>query len=278
LSQTIKKLRDGSNATISVSSRASCPSRLSREASSPCKESGSGIARLILWIGDTIDQPTEEHEFLLARKSGISEEGRESFLAQVTNSITEADRMIAGLSDNVNCGKISFQGNGLDFAREVFRGLDLRLRAVRRHLLQLRATREKIKHQSTKHSLDSVKVPAPAPVEIDESFQQKLIVEHDTLVDELLENREMIIRIERTGHEIAQLQSDYNALMVEQTERIRVIRRTVDEAAEQYEHGQGQLDQLADRSKRQNLWISIIIIVISLFLLIKQLREDLKRM
>jgi hypothetical protein len=253
----------------------------SKKPTSPFNESASSIARLLLSISDSIREHSaafiDKHEFLLARKSSMSEEDREHFVAELTCSLDRADTMIGRLGDNVSTGRIPFQGNGLDFAREVFRGLDLRLRAVRRQLSQLQDARNKLKFQSRTITKESVKVPAAEPIEIESEFQERLIVEHDPLVDELLHERETIIRIQQMGMEVAQTQIDYRTQIIEQTERIHVIRNTIDEAAENYDKGTKDLSSLTERAKRQNLWISLVIIAISLLLLIKQLREDLKR-
>jgi methyl-accepting chemotaxis protein len=251
---------------------------------SPFNESASAISRLILSIGDSIDEHSEafidKYESFLARKSAMSDEQREVFVGQITSSISNAESLIAQLAEKINSGKIRFQGDALDFSAEVFRALDHRLARVRQQFAALRAAREKIKMRFSPNLSRSthLQIERPELPKIPEPFAQSLALEHQTVLDELLSDHARVIRVETAGEELATLQRIYNELVAAQTETIRVIRGNMEGAAVDYEEGADTLNVVADRTKWRHFWISMIIIILGLMLLWGQFKEGLKRM
>jgi t-SNARE complex subunit (syntaxin) len=144
----------------------------------------------------------------------------------------------------------------------------------------MRAERENVKLQSRAptssgfRSRAPARAVSPAPA-VDSQFELALEREHQSLTNELLESHAMIVQTQAIGEEIANLHRIYNAMVAEQTEKIRVIRQEVEDAADSYTKGDQEIHKAADRSKFQHLWISIVIYVMALMLLFKQLQRDL---
>ena len=252
-------------------------------------EASYNIANLILSIGraieDNHDSFVDRFGAILSRKSSMSEEERDVFVSETISSISSAEQLISELAANVNSGRMGLSGNAIDHSIGVFACLDRMLGQVKRNFAIMRAQRENVKIQS-KYGMsltrDAVKVAptrtTPAKPDIDESYQNELSLEHQSVMDELLEFHDQLVKAESLAEEIATMQRIFNDMMAEQTEKIRVIRSEVEEAAVNYEVGTKEVDRAAKRTKWQHLWISIVIYCIALLLLFKQLREDLKRM
>jgi t-SNARE complex subunit (syntaxin) len=109
---------------------------------------------------------------------------------------------------------------------------------------------------------------------VDGQFELALRREHQHLVHELLESHAMVVQTQAIGEEIANLHRIYNAMIAEQTEKIKIIDAEVEKAAKDYDKGTEEVRKAAGWSKCQHRWISIVIYILAVMLLIKQLRYD----
>lgn len=252
-------------------------------------EASYNIANLIFSIETAIDDNQEafvdKYGSILSRKSSMSEADRESFVAETNTSLSTAEQLISELAANVNSGRIGLSGNAIDHSIGVFACLDQMLSRVKRKFAVMRAQRENVKIQTKSgmgllHKTVTVTPTRTTPTnpDIDSSYQHELSMEHQSIVDELLQFHDQLVKTESLAEEIATMQRIYSDMVAEQTEKIRVIRSEVEEAAINYEEGTKEVDKAAKRTKWQHLWISLVIYALAFLLLFKQLREDLKRM
>lgn len=251
-------------------------------------EASYNIANLVNAIQQSVrdnnDQFIDQYGAILSRKSSMSEEERALFVAETNASVSEAEQLISDLASNVNSGKLGLIGNGIDHSVGVFSCLDFMLSGVKKEFALMRARRENIKIQAKTAARELVKSTfehnptrtEPARQEIDNGFEQKLELEHQSVVNELLEFHDQLVRTESLAEEVATMQKIYSDMITEQTEKIRVIRSEVEEAAKNYEEGAASVRSYADKAKFQHLWVSVAIYIISLLLLVKQIREDLR--
>jgi hypothetical protein len=208
----------------------------------------------------------------------MTDKQRSVFLSQTGHSLSSVESLINQLANSVKAGKVPFSGNAIDHSIGVFAALDHRLRIVRRDFQLLRAAREEAKIQMRLPVAAEDVDPArwkrsPAP-RVDPEFELQLQQEHDFLRRELLDTHEHVIQVQAVGEEIAELQGIYNTMIAEQTAQIRLIKEDIERATENYQKGSGELDILANKSKFQHLWISIVIYLLAFMLLFKQLSRE----
>ena len=248
------------------------------------------IANLVLSIQKSIednrDSFVDKYGAILSKKSSMSEDERAIFVAETNASIASAEQLISELAANVRSGHMRLKGNAIDHSIGVFSCLDHMLSKTKRDFALMRAQRENIKIQtkqigrttSTKRTDIKPTRTDPVKQDLDAGFQDKLNLEHQSVVDELLEFHDQLVRTESLAEEIATMQKIYTDMVAEQSEKIRVIRSDVEEAALEYEKGTKELDKAAERSKWRNFWVSMAIYFMAFMLIFKQLREDIKRM
>ena len=247
-------------------------------------ETSSKIAKLLQSINrsikDTKESFIDKYGIVLAMKHDMSDDERMIFVEQTQVSIQQAQKLINQLAENIKSGKMRLKGNAIDHAIGVLKCLDLSLDKIKRSFALMQAKREQVKIQITSINAKPPPIAITNPtknennqtrnnIQIDSNFQQQLEQEHSSILQELLDFHDQITQTERMAEEIAQLTKTFNELMVEQTEKIRVIRSEVEKATDDYESGTKEVKKSIDSSKYQHLWMSLIILFLSFMLLFK---------
>ncbi|OHT03585.1 hypothetical protein TRFO_29019 [Tritrichomonas foetus] len=229
-------------------------------------------------IKETCDAYVDQYGAILARKSDMSDKERTIFVEQTTSSISHAEKLINQLAENIKSGKMGLKENEIDHAIGVFKCLDLNLNSIRQSFALMRAKREQIKMKmnsigSNPPPIKITKMPpkmtSEPKIEVNYEYQNKLEQEHDTVLRELLEFHDQILQTERISEEIAVLTRTFNELIIDQTEKIRIIKSDVEKATEDYETGTKEVKKASDSSKYQHLWMSCVILFLSFMLLFK---------
>lgn len=256
-------------------------------------EAANKIATLLYSINQSIEETREsyidQYQTILARKSDMTNEERKIFIEQTATSLHNSETFIEQLADNIKSGKMRLKGSAIDHAIGVLTCLNQSLNKSKRNFTIMKAQREQVQLK-----LSTIKANPPpinstyispsktkynpdldsdddnsSNFKIDINYQQQLEQEHDNVLNELLEFHDQLTQTERIAEEIATLTQTFNELMVEQTERIVVIRSEVEKATEDYESGTKEIKKSISKTKFQHLWMSVAILLLSLILIVK---------
>lgn len=256
-------------------------------------EAANKIATLLYSINQSIEETREsyidQYQTILARKSDMTNEERKIFIEQTAMSLHNSETFIEQLADNIKSGKMRLKGSAIDHAIGVLTCLNQSLNKSKRNFTIMKAQREQVqlKLNTIKANPPSINSTYISPsktkynpdldsdddnssnFKIDINYQQQLEQEHDNVLNELLEFHDQLTQTERIAEEIATLTQTFNELMVEQTERIVVIRSEVEKATEDYESGTKEIKKSISKTKFQHLWMSVAILLLSLILIVK---------
>lgn len=254
-------------------------------------EAANKIANLLYSINKSIEETREsfvdQYQTILAKKSDMSDEERAIFVQQTTTSLNNSEQFINQLADNIKSGKMRLKGSSIDHAIGVLTCLNSSLNKSKRNFTIMKAQREQVQLK-----LNSIKAQPPSikssytnqnktaynqdldnnssnNLKIDQNYQLQLEQEHDSVLNELLDFHDQLTQTERIAEEIATLTRTFNELMVDQTERIVVIRSEVEKATDNYESGTKEIKKSISKTKFQHLWMSIAILVLSFVLILK---------
>lgn len=256
-------------------------------------EAANKIATLLYSINQSIEETREsyidQYQTILARKSDMTNEERKIFIEQTAMSLHNSETFIEQLADNIKSGKMRLKGSAIDHAIGVLTCLNQSLNKSKRNFTIMKAQREQVQLK-----LSTIKANPPpinstyispsktkynpdldsdddnsSNFKIDINYQQQLEQEHDNVLNELLEFHDQLTQTERIAEEIATLTQTFNELMVEQTERIVVIRSEVEKATEDYESGTKEIKKSISKTKFQHLWMSLAILFLSFILVLK---------
>ena len=257
-------------------------------------EAADKIANLLYSINKSIEETREsfidQYQTILAKKSYMSDEERAIFIQQTTLSLNNSEQFINQLADNVKSGKMRLKGSSIDHAIGVLTCLNNSLNKSKRNFTIMKAQREQVQLK-----LNTIKANPPSTkstytnqnksaynqefdlnnndssnnLKIDQNYQLQLEQEHDTVLNELLDFHDQLTQTERIAEEISTLTRTFNELMVEQTERIVVIRSEVEKATDDYESGTKEIKKSISKTKFQHLWMSLAILILSFILILK---------
>lgn len=257
-------------------------------------EAANKIANLLYSINKSIEETREsfidQYQTILAKKSCMSDEERTIFVEQTSLSLHNSEKFIEQLADNIKSGKMRLKGSAIDHAIGVLTCLNSSLNKSKRNFTIMKAQREQVQLK-----LSNIKANPPPinssytkqnkssynqefenndnnnsnDLKIDQNYQLQLEQEHDSVLNELLDFHDQLTQTERIAEEIATLTSTFNELMVEQTERIVVIRSEIEKATDNYESGTKEIKKSISKTKFQHLWMSLAILFLSFILVLK---------
>ena len=236
-------------------------------------------------IVDNYDAYIDKYGSVISMKSHMTDEDRTIFCNQISESIVLAEKLMADLAKEVNSGKTGVKDDELTHYIGVFDCLNLVLKNVKNEFLKMQNKRKYYltTFKDLDENLPSIKNPKikltkyeQEKQEVSPEYQYKLEIEQQSIVDDMNKYYDTVTQIERSTEELQQMFSSYQELMEGQTEQIRIIRENVESAANNYEIGTKEVDKAAKRAKREHLWLSIFILLLSFILVVTQIRNNYK--
>ena len=235
-------------------------------------------------LEENFDAYVDKCSSVISLKSPMTDENRSLLISQISDSISTVEKLISDLAKEVNSGKLRIKGDAITHSIGVFQYLDHSLDKVKKdfaymqnqrqiYLTKYRELDEKlpvIQHTTSDHITQT---PQKKP-KISPEFQRKLDLESQSIVDDMLQFHDTVTQTERVAEEIAQLNKLFNDLIVEQNEKIRIIREDVEQASTNYEVGTSEVDRAAKKAKKEHLLLSLLIFFLSFILVATQIKNN----
>ncbi|KAH0786834.1 hypothetical protein GPJ56_009211 [Histomonas meleagridis] len=232
-------------------------------------------------IEENFDAYVDKYSSVLALKSSMTDESRTIFTNQISDSISKVEMLITELAKDVNSGKLGIKGDAITHSSGVFQYLDYSLNKVRKDFAYMQNQRQVYltKYRELDEKLPIITTNNFTRIEqekpkISSDFKRKLALEHQSVVDDMLQFHDTVTQTERVAEEIAQMNKLFNTLIGEQNEKIRVIREEVEKASTNYEVGISEVDKATKRAKKEHFMISLFILFLSLILVLTQIKNN----